>query len=106
MNERRFWIGFLLLVSVALAVPPDTVALVSGVSMSSVMTSTAPAALALAASKQEPAKPTLEINVIETDRGANWYKNPIFIGAGVIALVLLVAAARRDGSGSTTILES
>ena len=102
MNERHFWIGFLLLVSVALAVPPDTVALVSGVSMSSVMTSTAPAALALAASKQEPAKPAVDMNVT-ADRGADWYKNPIFIGAGVIALVLLVAAASRNGRGTTVV---
>jgi hypothetical protein len=100
MNERQFWIGFLLLASVALAVPPDTG---PGVTLTSVMTSAAPAALAVA-STQEPAKPSVDINITTSDRGGEWYKNPIIIGAGVIILVLLVALASRGGG--TTVVKS
>lgn len=90
MKERSFWIGFMLLMAVALAGPPDTAAL----------SPTAPAAVALAA--QDTPKPSVDIN-ITTTRSDEWYKNPIIVGAGVVILVLLVALASRGGSGTTVV---
>lgn len=91
MKERSFWIGFMLLMAVALAGPPDTAAL----------SPAAPAAVALAA--QDAPKPSVDINITKTERGDDWYKNPIIIGAGVVILVLLVALASRGGSGTTVV---
>lgn len=67
MKERSFWIGFMLLMVVAFAEPPDTAAL----------SPAAPSALALAALDQEVPKVDVDINITKTDRGADWYKNPM-----------------------------
>lgn len=91
MKERSFWIGFMLLMAVALAEPPDTAALWPS----------APSALAFAALDQEV--PKVDVDITKTDRGDDWYKNPLIIGAGVVLLVLLVALASRGGSGTTVV---
>ncbi len=44
----------------------------------------------------------VDINISTNDGGAEWYKNPIVIGGGVIMLFLLAALASR-GSGTTIV---
>ena len=45
---------------------------------------------------------SVDINISTNDGGAEWYKNPIVIGGGVVLLFLLVALASR-GSGTTIV---
>lgn len=46
---------------------------------------------------------SVDINISTNDGGAEWYKNPIVIGGGVVLLFLLVALASRGGSGTTIV---
>jgi hypothetical protein len=93
MKARKLWINLMLLMSIALAAAPDAAAL----------SPTAPAALALASFDQDAPKASIDINVTTSNRGGDWYKNPIIIGGGVIILVLLVALASRGGSSTTVV---
>ena len=77
MKSRNLWISLMLLFMLA-----------------------APA-LALAGLDQDAPK-SVDINITTNDRGADWYKNPIIIGAGVVLLVLIVALASRGG-GTTVV---
>jgi hypothetical protein len=47
--------------------------------------------------------PKVDIKISTHDGGAEWYKNPIVIGGGVVLLFLLVALA---GRGGTTVVKS
>jgi hypothetical protein len=101
MKSRNLWIGLTLLMGIALLATPNATAMPARAG--SFLTSATPAALALAALNQDAPKASVDINITKTDRGGDWYKNPIVIGAGVIVLVLLVALASRGGSGTTVV---
>ena len=100
MKARTLWIGLMLLMGITLVAAPQAAALPAGAG--SVLMNATPA-LAAAALNQDTPKASVDINVTKTDRGGEWYKNPIIVGAGVILLVLLVALASRGGSGTTVV---
>jgi len=69
----------------------------------------APAAVAadsgyVLALEQQPGQYSVDINV---DDGDGWWANPIWIGAGVVALILLIViiALATRGGGTTVIKE-
>ena len=76
MKSRNLWISLMVLFAITLAVAP-----------------------ALAADLPK----SVDINISTNDGGAEWYKNPIVIGGGVVLLFLLVALASRGGSGTTIV---
>ena len=76
MKSRNLWIGLLVLLAITLAAAPGALA-------------------------QDLPK-SVDINISTNDGGSDWYKNPIVIGGGVIALFLLVALASR-GNGTTIV---
>jgi hypothetical protein len=47
--------------------------------------------------------PKIDVNISTNDGGTVWYKNPIIIGGGVLALVLIAVLA---GRGGTTVVKS
>ncbi len=75
MKSRNLWIGLMVLLAITLAATP--------------------AALA-------DDLPKVDINISTNDGGADWYKNPIVMGGGVIILFLLAALVSR-GSGTTIV---
>jgi hypothetical protein len=103
MKSRNLWIGLTLLIGIVLSAAPNAASMPAGAGTGSFLTSATPAALALAALNQDAPKASVDINITKSDRGGEWYKNPILIGAGVIILVLLVALASRGGSGTTVV---
>lgn len=55
---------------------------------------------------QQPGQYDVDISV--TDETGAWWTNPVWIGAGVVALILLiviVALATRGGGGTTIVKE-
>lgn len=51
-------------------------------------------------------QPDVDIDI--TQRGGEWWANPVWIGVGIVALILLVvivALATRGGGGTTVIKE-
>ena len=77
MKSRNLWIGLLVLLAFTLAAAPGALA-------------------------QDLPK-SVDINISTNDGGSDWYKNPIVIVGGVVALFLLAALASRSG---TTIVKS
>ena len=51
-------------------------------------------------------QPTGQLEVdIDTDGGAAWWSNPIWIGIGVIALIALIAIIMAASRGGTTVVK-
>lgn len=75
MKSRNLWIGLMVLFAVTLTV-------------------------ALPAFADDI--PKLDIKISSHDGNGEWYKNPIVIGGGVLALLLIVVLAGR-GSGTTIV---
>jgi hypothetical protein len=67
----------------------------------------APAAAISAAPTFALQVPDKKIEITVGDRGAGWYRSPVWIAIGVLALivlVLLVVMLTRGGGGGTTII--
>jgi hypothetical protein len=57
------------------------------------------------AAAQQPA-PSGEIDVnINTDRGGDWWANPIWIGIGLLALIVVIALIAMASRGGTTVIK-
>jgi len=85
--------------TVAPATPYGSAGMVPAVTAVS-MTAPTPAAGVVAAVLTQDAK--LEVNVKTDDGAGPWYKQPIWIAVGVIALVLIILLAVVAGRRDTT----
>jgi hypothetical protein len=77
MKKRNLLIGLMLVLAFTLAAAPDAVA-------------------------QDV--PKIDVKISDGDGDGKWYKNPVVIVGGVVALFLLVALASRGGG--TTVVKS
>lgn len=53
---------------------------------------------------QQPQAPSISVDI--TESGGDWWANPVWIGVGIVALILLVvivAMATRGGGGTTIV---
>jgi hypothetical protein len=75
MKSRNLWIGLMVVFAVTFVVAAPTLA---------------------------DDLPKIDANISTDDGGAEWYKNPIIIGGGVLILLLVAVLAGR-GSGTTVV---
>jgi hypothetical protein len=86
----RLWVLVLLAFTVALGVWFNAPGLTAG-----------PVSASVSAAQDKPI-PDINIDINKGGDGGNWYANPVFIGLGVLALVLIIALIVMAGRGGGT----